>query len=76
MHTYDACLPPSSWASPVKASNILGSGEETSLLLVAPEHQFVTLFTGSGPHLLVYGIFLSRDCWMQLGSSLPLKHML
>lgn len=66
-HTH--CLLPSSWASPVKASNMLGSQEETSLLLVAPEHQFVTLFTGSGPHLLLYGIFLSRGP-LQLGSSL------
>lgn len=50
---------------------MLGSQEETSLLLVAPEHPFVTLFTGSGPHLLLYGIFLSRGP-LQLGSSLGL----
>lgn len=60
--TQAACLLPSSWASPVKASNSLSSPEKTSLLLVAPEHQFVALFTGSGRHLLLCGIFLSRGC--------------
>lgn len=50
------CHPPASQCPAsqfVNAPYVLGSREETSLLLVVPQHQFVATSLGSGPPLLL-----------------------